>query len=564
MISVSGKKWKEKKINKNLLEKIQQDFNFSGVLSQLIISRNFDENEIHLINNGLDLSNIFKKNKDFIKTANVILDAIKKKEKICILGDYDVDGSTATSLFVNFFDNLKHPHFFYIPDRIKDGYGASVKLFKKLLLKKPKLIIMVDCGSNSVKAINFLNKNKIKSLILDHHEIYKPFPNATAIINPKKNDGYLEYEILCATSLVYFLLEILINKLKNNLDIKKYLIYVLLATICDVMPLRKINRIIALNALKKFDLNKDKVLSELFYLNGKKNRINVDDLGYLIGPILNAGGRLGKSSYATELLSSKSLSLIKQRSLELVSLNNKRKKIETIILNEINFDELEKKNQNLIIYYNPNLNEGLIGIIAARLKDYFNKPSIVITKSNNLLKGSARSTNQFNIGLSLKKLLDYNIILSGGGHAMAGGFTLNESKLLDFKNFIIKDFTDKIALNKNFLEYESEISPIAFNKNLFNEIKKIAPFGSGNPLPTFLIKNLKVFKPLILDKKHISCILKSKQSISIKAISFNSLNNKIGKYLLNYKNNFNVVGQINENLYNNKKSLQLIIKDLIL
>ncbi len=564
MISVSGKKWKEKKINKNLLEKIQQDYNFSKILSQLIVSRNFDKNEIYLINNDLNLSNVFKKNEDFIESTNLILDAIKKKEKICILGDYDVDGSTATSLFVNFFENLKHPYFYYIPDRVKDGYGASVKLLKKLLLKKPKLIIMVDCGSNSVEAIDFLNKKKIKSLILDHHEIHKPFPKATVIINPKKDNGYLEYEILCATSLVYFLLEILIKKIRNNLNIRKYLIYVLLATICDVMPLRKINRLISLNALKEFDLTKDEILSELFRLNKKKNKINTDDLGYIIGPILNSGGRLGKSNYATELLSSKKLDIIKQRSFELVNLNNERKKIESIILNEINFDELDKKNKDLIIYYNPNLNEGLIGIVAARLKDYFNKPSVVITKSNNLLKGSVRSINNFNIGKSLKRLLDHNIILSGGGHSMAGGFTMNKDKLLDFKDFINTDFTKKVTFDNNFLEYDSEISSTGFNISFFNEIKKIAPFGSGNPLPTFFIKNLKVLKPLILDKKHISCILKSKTDKSINAISFYSVNNKIGEYLLNYKKNFNVVGQINENLYKNKKLLQLIIKDLIL
>ena len=156
-----------------------------------------------------------------------------------------------TSLFVKFLEGINHPFFYYIPDREKDGYGASKKLFKKIILSKPNLIIMVDCGSTSNEAIDFLNENKIKSLIIDHHEINNPYPKANAIINPKKNNGYIEYDYLCATTLVYFFLDLLSKKIKSSFTIRDYLIYVLLATVCDVMPLRKLNRLIALNALKK-------------------------------------------------------------------------------------------------------------------------------------------------------------------------------------------------------------------------------------------------------------------------------------------------------------------------
>ena len=239
MISVSGRKWEEKIVNSKFVEKIQQDYNFSHLLSKLIVSRNFDENEIYLIENNLNLLNIFKNNSDFINAVKLVLHTLKNKEKICILGDYDVDGSAATSLFVNFFQSLNHPFFYYIPDRVKDGYGGSKKLFEKLILKKPKLVIMVDCGSTSVDAVNYLNKNDIKSLIIDHREIDKPYPKANIIINPKKNNGYLEYDYLCATALTYFL-DILIQKIEHKINLRKYLIYVLLATVCDIMPLRNL------------------------------------------------------------------------------------------------------------------------------------------------------------------------------------------------------------------------------------------------------------------------------------------------------------------------------------
>ena len=564
MISVSGKKWEEKITNKNLIEKLKQDYSFSNILSKLVVSRKFDETELSSIDNLLGLNNVFFKNSDFEKSTELVANSISKKENICILGDYDVDGSAATSLFVRFFESIKHPFFYYIPDREKDGYGATKKLFQKLIFSKPKLVIMVDCGSTSNEAIDFLNKNKIRSLIIDHHEINKPFPEATAIINPKKDNGYIKYDYLCATTLVYFFLDLLSQKTKNNIKISDYLIYVLLATVCDVMPLRKLNRLIALAVFKNFDINKNIAFKELFNLNNKKNKLNINDLGYLIGPILNAGGRLGKSSYATELLSTDNSDIVSNRSIELIKLNNKRKEIETLILNEIDFNNIENENNDIIIYYNPNINEGLIGIIAARLKDYFNKPSIVITNSNELLKGSARSVYNYNIGQAIKGSLDNNLIVGGGGHNMAAGFTLKKNKLKNFKDFILKDFSKtNVSQNHTFL-YDAEVSSLAFNIDFYTDIKKLEPFGTGNPTPTFLIKDLKVIKTKILDNKHVSLILKSKTGFSIKAISFNSVSSKIGEYLLNYKNNLNVLGQINENIWNNKKNLQLTIKDIIL
>jgi len=564
MISVLGKNWEEKVTNKNSIEKLKQDFNFSGILSKLIISRKFDQTELNTIDNHLDLNNVFLKNNDFNKSIELVTNSINNLENICILGDYDVDGSAATSLFVRFFESINHPFFYYIPDREKDGYGATKELLKKLILNKPGLIIMVDCGSTSNEAIDFLNENNIKSLIIDHHEINKPFPNANVIINPKKDNGYINYDYLCATALVYFFLDILSQKIKNKIKISDYLIYVLLATVCDVMPLRKLNRLIALVALENFDINKNIALTELFNLNNKKNKLNINDLGYLIGPILNAGGRLGKSSYATELLSSDNSDVVSIRSKELIKLNNKRKEIETLILDEIDFQNIENENKDVIIYYNPNINEGLIGIIAARLKDYFNKPSIVITNSNELLKGSARSVYNYNIGHTIKDSFDNDIIISGGGHNMAAGFTLKKNNLKNFENFILKDFFKKgVSQNSTFL-YDAEVSSLAFNVDFYNDIKRLEPFGTGNPTPIFLLKDLRVIKTTTLDNKHISLILKSKTGFSIKSISFNSLNNKVGEYLLNYKKNLNVLGQINENIWNNKKMLQLTIRDVIL
>ena len=566
MISVSNKEWSERKFNTNLVDKLSQDNNFSQILSKLIISRNFNDEEIHSIKHfkNINFSNVFKFNEDYKQSIDLVIKCVKNKEPICIFGDYDVDGSCSTALLLKFFKSINHPVYFYIPDRAKDGYGPNIKLFREILKKNPKLIILVDCGSNSNDAINFLNERKINSLIIDHHQINKPYPKANSIINPKKDNGYIEYDYFCATTLTYFFLELLSEKIKTNFIIKDYLIFVLLATVCDVMPLRYVNRLIAIKTLDEFNLDKITPIKKIYEFLNKSNKITINDLGYLLGPILNAGGRLGFSSYAVKLLSSndeKEIDLIIKK---LVELNEKRKSFEETILNNIDYKKIEVENENVIIYYHPSINEGLIGIIAARLKDIFNKPAIVITSSQNLLKGSARSISGFDIGLVFKNALDNKLIIKGGGHKMAAGFSLDKNNLKSFRKFIDNSYKKMCKnLNSNFL-YESKISTSVFNSNFNVEINKLYPFGQGNTEPVFLFENLKIIKSKVLNNKHISNIFVSKSGFSIKSIAFNSINEAIGNYLLNYKKEINVIGYLNDNFWNNKKILQLVVRDLII
>jgi len=564
MISVSGKIWAEQKVNKNLVEKFKQDHGLGDIISKLIISRNYDVSEIYGINNNQKLINIFKDDKDFLIASQIIINAINNNENICILGDYDVDGACSTSLLVRYFNHINQKYFFYIPDRTKDGYGASKKLFQNLILKKPKLIIMVDCGSTSNEAIEYLNKNNIKSIIIDHHEINKPYPKSDVIINPKKELIKKEKSILCATALTYFFIEILVKKTKSNFKLSNFLIYVLLATVCDVMPLRKINKIIARNTLDNFKIQNNLALNHIFQQFNLKKKLTIDDLGFLIGPIINSGGRLNNSKYGVELLSTDNLDIIKDRLKKLIVLNNKRKQIEQNILNKMDFEKIKKENKNVIIYYNDNLNEGLIGIIASRLKDYFNKPSIVITKSNNLFKASARSTTAYNISDLVKLLIDKNIVDSGGGHNMAAGFSMRKVNLKFLDNFVQNHYIKKVSNKENFNKYDFKLSSLAIKNKLINDINKLAPFGNYNFSPIFLISDLKIIKNDIINNKHLSVILKPVTGASIKGICFNCLDTNIGKYLLSYKKKINIIAQIHENIWNNKKSVQLNIKDLIL
>jgi single-stranded-DNA-specific exonuclease len=337
-----------------------------------------------------------------------------------------------------------------------------------------------------------------------------------------------------------------------------------LATVCDVMPLRKINKIIISNTINKFNLKDNLAINTIFDQLKIKKKISIDDLGFLIGPIINSGGRLNYSNYGTELLSSEDHKIIKDRSYKLIKLNNKRKKIEQNLFDEIDFKQIYKKNEDVIIYYKNNLNEGLIGIIASRLKEYFNKPVIVITTSNNILKASARSNQYYNIGYVVKSLIDNNIIDNGGGHSMAAGFTMKKDKLIKLKDFIFKDYLSKNKSSTFTFKYDSEILPTAINNEFNNEISKLSPFGNDNACPLFLIKDLKIIKVNVIEKKHINVILKPKIGRSIKSISFNSFNTQIGDILISYKKHIHVIAQIHENNWNNKRDLQLNIRDILI
>ena len=330
------------------------------------------------------------------------------------------------------------------------------------------------------------------------------------------------------------------------------------------MPLRKINRIIAHNTIDNFNIKNHVALDYIFEQYKLRKKLTIEDLGFLIGPIINAGGRLNNSNYGVELLSTDNLEIIKDRAKKLIDLNNKRKIIEQNIIDKIDFEKIKNENKNVVIYYKNNLNEGVIGIIASKLKDYFNKPSIVITKSNDVLKASARSTSSYNIGYLIKSLIDNNIILSGGGHNMAAGFIMKEANIKILANFIQNDYLKKNSNQENLNKYDFQLSSSAIKDKLINDINKLKPFGNYNFLPTFLINNLKVIKHDVINNKHLSVILKPDSGVSIRGICFNCLNTNIGHYLLSYKKKINIIAQINENIWNNKKSIQLNIKDLIL
>src|SRR6056300_2009526 len=560
MISISGKNWEELYANKRLVEKIKIDHGLNDIQSKIVLSRNYTREEIHLIKNRIELKNPFYNTKDFLQACDLLNKNLNRQNKILIIGDYDVDGCMSTSLLVNFLKKKSARVNFFIPDRFKDGYGANKDLIKKLIKQfDPNLIIFLDCGSNSYEAIEYIKTKKIESLIIDHHNTSNPYPKANVFINPKKKGEYNNFDYLCTTFLTYLLIDLYIKLNKEKILLEQELIYVLLATVADVMPIRGINKILSKQILSKFDSDKNFIIKNILkYLNIKK-KLELYELGYKIAPLINAAGRLSNANQVVELFTTESNNRVLEILENICKLNDKRKLIERKIIDDL---ELEKWNDvnGILFIYKPNLHEGLIGIIASRIKEYYNKPCLVITNSKNILKGSARSTTDFNIGELIDKSCKLGISLNGGGHNLAAGVSLKKTKLNFFKKYINKIYNSKISKPKMF---STSIISIKSINNAFTKLRDIiGPFGNKNPIPIFLIQDVKFVKKSIIKNLYISCFIKKDRSM-IKSISFNHLHSKISYEILNSNNFFDVLVKIKTNKFINKNSIEFEIIDLI-
>ena len=559
MISISGNEWTEIKYNNLKVQKVSQDYSFSKVISKIILNNNFTKEEIYSIDNLINFKNPFLSDKDFNKSKEIIIKHIKNKKKILVIGDYDVDGSVSTAMFLNLFKKTNHPFDFYIPDRNKDGYGISIDLFKKLKKRLTDLIIILDSGSKSKREIDYLSSLNIQTIIIDHHEIVKPYPKASVFINPKKNyeDEFLSN--LCASTLTYFLIELIHKGLKLDFQREKYNLLAALATICDVMPLNNLNRYIIKKAIHDYNHKLFYFFDLILKKNKRNNELKLEDFAYLIGPILNSGGRLNKSNLAVELMISDDKSKIEKVYNQLFQLNQKRKEIEKNIFLNLDFEKLYKNKSNMLIIKDIKIPEGLIGIIAARCVEKFNKPTIVVTQSGTKFKGSARSLSNINIGSIINNAVSLNILESGGGHKMAGGFNLKKENFRDFENYLNSLKILPVEIKK---EYISKISSTALNVDFINSIKKLEPFDN-NEKPIFLIESLKIFKPKIINKLHISCLLKDKKNKFYESIAFNVLNSKVGEYLMNYKKEISVLAELNIS-YKKNNAININIIDIII
>ena len=576
IVSVLGKNWIIKKYNHETASYLKDNFNLTEIISKLLSIRNIKIEDVNLFLNPR-IKNLLPNPfilKDMEKSVNRTIKAIISKEKIGIFGDYDVDGATSTALLGNYFNKLGQFSSFYIPDRKKEGYGPNPQGFNKLISEGSSLIFTVDCGTMSFDTINSL-KNKIDVIVLDHHQSEIKLPKAFSVVNPNRFDDNSKLNYLCAAGVCYMFLIALNKKLrdlkwfeKNHIkepNLIDFLDLVSLGTVCDVVPLVGLNRAFVSQGLKIINKISNPGLKILKNICGIETNLNTYHLGYVLGPRINAGGRVGKCSHGANLLLSKDLKEIFTIASELENFNNERKFLEKDMLNKIEKKIVLDPNEPVTVLSGHNLHGGIIGIIASRLKDKFNRPTIIISISNGVGKASARSVHGFDIGAFIINAVQKNILMSGGGHKMAAGFSIKEEKIEEFKNFINKCFLKiKKDLKKNDeIFYDSILSPSALNETFYHEINSLSPFGSGNPEPRFVIENLEILKSSIVGEKHIKSVLGGDDGSTVKSVTFNAVNTNLESYLLaNYRKKINILGKLSLNEWKGKKNVEFIIDDI--
>ena len=576
-ISISGKNWISKEFNSTDINFFKTNYFLDDIVAKLLSIRKIKKEEVNqflkpTIKNILPNPFILK---DMDKAINRTVAAIMNKEKIGIFGDYDVDGATSTAIMGHYFKVLKIRYEIHIPDRKTEGFGPNEKAFSEFIKKNVNLIFTVDCGTLSYEPIDFAKGNNIDVIILDHHQSETKLPSAHSIVNPNRFDDRSELNYLCAAG-VCFLFLIALNKTlrdinwfkTNNIsepNLIKVLDLVSLGTVCDVVPLVGLNRAIVKQGLEVIKKKKNLGLKTLIESNNIENNITTYHLGYVLGPRINAGGRVGKSSHGANLLLNESAQETFKLASELNNYNKERQILESELLNKILNTNYQNNTDPVIVLHGENWHEGIIGIIAARVKEKFNKPTIVISVTSKIGKGSARSIYGFDIGSVIIGAVQAKLLKKGGGHKMAAGFTIDMERIEEFKDFLIRKFK---SINMNLEDkkkyyYDSEIAPSAVNLEFFEKVNILAPFGSGNIEPRFLIQNLKVVNSKIVGEKHIKSVLVGSDSSTIKAISFNSVGTDLCSYLFKKNTkNFNIVGKLSLNEWRGQKNVEFIIDDI--
>ncbi len=443
-----------------------------------------------------------------------------------------------------------------------------------MINKGAKLIITVDCGIFSYKAISHARNKNIETIVIDHHQGDLKLPEATAIVNPNRINDESKLSYLCAAGVCFMFLISLSNKLRNldwfklnNInepDILNFLDLVSLGTICDVVPIVGLNRAIVKQGLKVWGRRKNIGLKTLYDNSKINSQPNAYHLGYIIGPKINAGGRVGKSTLAAEILISENQDRVDYLAKELNDLNEFRKKIEIELFRKIENETRDSKDPILFIQ-GKDFHEGVMGIVASRIKDRYNKPCLIISVNGKIGKGSARSVFGFDIGTVIISAVQNRILINGGGHKMAGGFSINVNNIETFKEFLINKYNNLCIRNDDFknLYLDSLILPTALNDEFYKNIEVLSPFGAGNPEPKFLIEDVKLVNSNIVANQHIKAIFYSKSNTAVKAIAFNSVGTILESYLIkNNKSTMNIVGTLISNNWNGKSNIEFVINDI--
>ncbi|ACB84870.1 single-stranded-DNA-specific exonuclease RecJ [Natranaerobius thermophilus] len=521
-------KWNIKTDYSETAKELANSCNISTVLAQLLVNRGVTtpEQVADFLNPSFDSLHSPWLLPDMKQAVELIDKIIKSNEPILIYGDYDADGVTATALLYEYlstkFDNI----YYYIPDRFKDGYGLTNAGVNSVLERFPqcKLIITVDCGINSIQEIEELNRLGKKVIVTDHHEQLGDLPSAHAVINPKIHTTNYPFKYLAGVGVAFKLVSALAEQIETHYDfnelLKQYLDLVTIGTIADLVPLTSENRIFVSKGLQYIDERRPGMKALMDLLGLEYGEVKAGQVGFVIGPRINAAGRLASADEAVQLLTESSESAARELAKKLDKENRERQKVEQKITKEA--DEMINRNNLLargpvLVVWSENWHEGVVGIVASRLLEKYYRPVIVLTRDDEpgKLKGSCRSISGFNMAEALKSC--DNLLIKYGGHELAAGLKLESAHLDEFikqMNHLAQKWLSEDDLLPS-IDIDMEIPEEALTRELAEEISQLEPFGMGNPQPVIGCGHIQVASTREVGKSSEHLQIKFKNNMGV-------------------------------------------------
>ncbi|MBA5723717.1 single-stranded-DNA-specific exonuclease RecJ [Candidatus Liberibacter sp.] len=513
---------------------------------------------------------------DCDKAAHRIVKAIYNSEKIAVFGDYDVDGAVSVALMMRFFAYFGIDTRMYIPDRISDGYGPTPTLMKKLIDEGAQFIVTVDCGSTSQEALKFAVSQGVDTVVIDHHQMKAEEIFAYALVNPNRLDDISAQGHLCAAGVVFLVLVSACRILRQDnkismkyFDLLSFLDIVALATICDAVPLIGLNRAYVTKGLLVARRQCNPGLQALIELMSVSAPITADHLGFMIGPRINAGGRIGDSDLGSRLLISDDPHEIKTIALKLDLLNKNRQLMESAMLEQAEAEVLaqygDAQKASVIVVAGDNWHPGIVGLLASRLREKFDRPSFAISFDNDGKGiGSGRSIEGFDIGRMVSLAFEKGILLKGGGHAMAAGLTV-ERMYFDQLRIFFEEFAQKIVpdlVSMPTLKIDGALNASAVNVELIDILESAGPYGSGHPHPVFAFPCHKLRSVRVVGLNHFQMTFESQDSVTLQGIAFRVKDTPLGKFLMESRGKcVHVVGNLSINYWRGQKRIQLHVLD---
>lgn len=509
---------------------------------------------------------------DMDKAAASIVEAMKSKQKVTVFADYDVDGGTSAAQIVLWARHYGAEFEIYVPDRVEEGYGPTVGAFRLLKEQGNDLIITVDCGAAAYGALEEAAKIELPVVVIDHHMMHGDMPPALALVNPNRADDSSGLGHLAAAGVTFILLVALNRQartqgLGDGPDLLRLLDLAALGTICDVVPLKGLNRAIVSQGLKVMSQTRHPGLLALADVAGATPPFTTYHGGFVLGPRINAGGRIGRSNMGAELLSTENAQTAYAHASELDRVNHDRKLLQSDMLEEaLNKAASLPQERSLTLVSMEGWHPGVIGIVAGRLKDRFDLPAIVIGVNNEGIgKGSGRSLKGANLGGAITAAREAGLLISGGGHPMAGGLTVAADLIPDLTHFLEDYLKEDVAQARRNLSFkiDAQLAPSAATPKLIETMKRVGPYGADHPQPMFVFANMHIAYAERVSGGHVRCAFADNSGQRVAGICFRADETGLSDVLLSPNpQRVHVAGRLREDIWNGRVRIDLNVEDL--